>query len=137
MARDQPLALDPIPARAWVGWLGVLSLGWWLGGLSLGAAVMALGDAGSVSAASFLQQWPHWTRHGALAVVAGFVAVWFPAGFGVREGVLVELLQPTLGPSAVAVAVVWRLTTIVSEAVLGAALYFLPERFRRPPKPEA
>jgi len=53
----------------------------------------------------------------AAAYVLGYLAIFAPAGLGVREGFLVALLQPAVGTGAVALAVVSRLWTTVVEIV--------------------
>lgn len=55
----------------------------------------------------------------ALAWTAGFLALPVPAGIGVREAVLILLLGPVAGTSALIVASVYqRLVTIVGEALM-------------------
>ena len=93
------------------------------------STLQGIGALETSSFAASLGDLPQWTSSVALAVVAGFLAVWFPAGVGVREGVLVSTLSPTVGAaSAVSVAVVWRFVSLVSEAALGTFFYFLPDR---------
>lgn len=62
----------------------------------------------------------------ALSWIVGFLAPGLPAGLGVREGILVALLEPTLGTTgAVTLAALHRLSTTVGDALaaaLGAAL---------------
>jgi uncharacterized membrane protein YbhN (UPF0104 family) len=57
----------------------------------------------------------------AAAYLLGYVALFAPAGIGVREGVLVALLRPEVGGSAVGIAVLARLWITVIE-VLPAGL---------------
>ena len=60
----------------------------------------------------------------AAAYVLGYVAVFAPAGIGVREGFLVALMAPQLGAGpAGAVAVIARLWTTVIEVVPAAAFW--------------
>lgn len=62
----------------------------------------------------------------ALSWIVGFLAPGLPAGLGVREGVLVALLTPTLGTTAaVTIAALHRLSTTAGDALaaaLGATL---------------
>lgn len=69
--------------------------------------------------ATFLQVGPAF----AAAYVAGYIAVFAPAGVGVREASLVAFLAPVLAPEpALALAVVARLWTTAVELVPAAAL---------------
>jgi glycosyltransferase 2 family protein len=57
----------------------------------------------------------------AAAYLAGYLAIFAPAGIGVREGVLIALLQPHLGAGAVGLAVMARIwMTAVELAPAGA-----------------
>jgi hypothetical protein len=56
--------------------------------------------------------------------VLGFVAVFAPAGLGVREGALMEILGPQIGPTAVVAAVLLRIVCLVSEVLAALALYY-------------
>ena len=59
----------------------------------------------------------------AAAYVAGYVAIFAPAGAGIREGVLVVLLQPVMaGEDAFALAVIARLWTTAVELIPAALL---------------
>ncbi len=59
----------------------------------------------------------------AAAYVAGYIAVFAPAGAGIREGVLVVLLQPIMArEAAVVLAVIARLWTTAVELVPAAVL---------------
>lgn len=58
----------------------------------------------------------------AAAYVLGFVAVFAPAGIGIREGFLVAFLQPVAGPGALALAVVSRVWTTAVEVVPAGVL---------------
>ena len=60
-------------------------------------------------------------------MVAGFLALFAPGGVGVREGVLIEVLQvqPAIDARhAVAAAFLLRLVGLVSEVVVAAVLYY-------------
>ncbi|MEX0979699.1 MAG: lysylphosphatidylglycerol synthase transmembrane domain-containing protein [Gemmatimonadota bacterium] len=62
------------------------------------------------------------------AYLLGYVAVFAPAGIGVREATLVALLQPVHGVAIVGIAVIARLWTVVVELLV--ALGFLGEAMR-------
>ncbi|HET7737403.1 MAG TPA: lysylphosphatidylglycerol synthase domain-containing protein [Tepidiformaceae bacterium] len=73
-----------------------------------------------------------------LASAVGFVVPFAPSGAGVREGVIVATLGPTIGgPEALSVAIVARATAITFDALLattfgaGYVLLALMRRFRR------
>lgn len=107
------------------GWL-TIAIGWFLAGASLWATVRAVGidDYFSVS------QVPLYTATISLAVVLGFISM-LPAGIGVRDLALMQLLAPHLdqstdhnGPAMALIAVVvLRLAWLAAEALLAAALY--------------
>jgi uncharacterized membrane protein YbhN (UPF0104 family) len=59
----------------------------------------------------------------AAAYVAGYIAVFAPAGAGIREGVLVVLLQPIMArEAAVVLAIIARLWTTAIELIPAALL---------------
>lgn len=105
----------PIGALEGVRWLALYTLNWggyalafWLlmRGLSLPGSPLVLGPAF------------------AAAYVLGYLALFAPAGLGVREGALVVLLSPTVGPGAAALAaVVARVWTTVVEVVPAGAFW--------------
>lgn len=69
---------------------------------------------------------PFWAWCGwlALAWVLGYVTPGAPAGIGLREGALVLGFAPVLGePAALALALAYRLLTLVADAVLALAGY--------------
>jgi uncharacterized membrane protein YbhN (UPF0104 family) len=97
-----------------------LAGGWLLSGLSLGCSVRAVSDA-PVS----LSHVAVWTVAVATANILGFVAVFAPGGVGVREGLLMRLLTPHIGPlPAVLVALIARGVAFASELLPAAALYY-------------
>jgi hypothetical protein len=60
------------------------------------------------------------------AVVAGMAAFFAPAGVGVREGILVLLCSPVIGPGpSLAAALTLRLLATVRDAICGVALPIL------------
>jgi uncharacterized membrane protein YbhN (UPF0104 family) len=107
------------------GWL-TIAIGWFLGGVSLWASVRAVGVEDYFS----ISQMPLYTATIALAVVFGFISM-LPAGIGVRDLALMQLLAPHLdqftdhnGQAMALIAViVLRLVWLGAEALLSAALY--------------
>jgi uncharacterized membrane protein YbhN (UPF0104 family) len=101
------------------GWLW-LGCGWALQGLSLWATLRALG-ATEIGPFADL---PLCTAAVAISVVAGFLS-FFPAGLVAREAVLLLVLEAAgIDPSlALAVAVLQRLVSLVSELGISAILY--------------
>lgn len=105
-----------------------LSAGWMLSGLSLGATLHAVGGADGAALVD-PGNWSLWTAAVALAIATGFAAVWFPGGLGVREGILVEVLTPSVGPGPALVATLtWRLVTVLAEAAAAGVFYLLGDR---------
>jgi uncharacterized membrane protein YbhN (UPF0104 family) len=93
---------------------------WWIQGLVLGLTIRAVSTAPLAWA-----DWPFWTGTTALAMVGGFVAVFAPGGLGVREGLLMELLQHELGPhDAVLVALLLRGVSLAGEILAAGLLYY-------------
>lgn len=129
VARTEPnLTAEPIHLSSKLllrGW-GAIAVGWCFGGASLWATLRAIG----IDRADLLAMLPLCTAVTALAVVLGFVSM-LPAGFGVREVVLLQLLAPrldTLSPasgdtSALVAVIVLRLIWLVAEVFISAILY--------------
>ncbi len=93
------------------GWLW-LSLSWWLIGGSFAAIVHALVPEAS-STALYLA-----AAAMALAVVAGFVSL-LPGGAGVREWILITIMEPHIGAvTALTAAILARLLFILAEALM-------------------
>ena len=131
----EPLHVStPVIVRGWT----TIAAGWFLAGASLWAALRAIG----VEQAALFADWPLWTAVTALAVVLGFVSM-LPAGVGVRDIALMQLLAPRLdeiasgsGETLAFVAVVvLRLVWLASELALAAVL--LPLRGSKSLKVEA
>jgi glycosyltransferase 2 family protein len=125
--RVESFRLPHLRALTLMEGLATTGVGWCLFGVSLWAMVHALlPDAPPLT----------WVVGGryiaiqALAWVAGFVAVFVPGGFGVREWVLKELLGPELaGQGAAKVIVIVllvRLTGMAAELVVAAVIWWLP-----------
>ncbi|MBL7141399.1 MAG: flippase-like domain-containing protein [Planctomycetes bacterium] len=112
------------PTAALVGHFGV-------GGLALWFLARTFSDIGP-------EALPLMVAANALALVAGFLSVFAPAGFGVYEGVLLILLGPFIGEGHTAILVVAkRLVQTLSElALAGAGLALARLARRRPQEPE-
>lgn len=112
------------------GWF-TIAVGWVLAGASLWATVQAIGVDGT----NLFADLPIYTATVALSVAAGFVSM-LPAGLGVREIVLLQLLAPQLDQlmpaqgerMALIAVIVLRLTWLAAEIVLAAILYPLRNR---------
>jgi glycosyltransferase 2 family protein len=120
------------PALLLRGWISI-AIGWALMGASLWATVRAIG----AEDVSFWSHLPIYTATAALAVVLGFVSM-LPAGVGVRDLVLMQLLAPLLSEMApnqgqalaLIAAVMLRLVWLVAESLLAAVLYPLGTKIR-------
>ena len=89
-----------------IRWMGLYALGWILQGGAFLVLVWSMGlELGILHG---IPAYP-------AAYVLGYVAIFAPAGLGVREATLVVFLQPFLGTGAAAVAVVARLWTTALE----------------------
>lgn len=117
-------------------WLAfvLLVIGWWIHGLSMGCTVQALSpDPISWS------DWPRWTAATSLSIVLGFAALFSPGGLGVREWILMEILEPELGPLALVATVLSRFIWLVGECGAAGILYYWPSRRKEnsaaPPPP--
>jgi uncharacterized membrane protein YbhN (UPF0104 family) len=106
------------------GWL-VMAGGWVLIGLSLWAILVA---GGFTDPRNILDEMAICTAATALAFVAGFLSL-LPGGVGIREAVLMELLEPRFGSAgALVAAIVARLVWLVSEALISGILYLVGRR---------
>lgn len=112
IAREPPDRLPRVRPFFAVRWLGFYLLNWiaysfafvlFVRALGLGAGPLALGSAF------------------AGAYLMGYVAVFAPAGLGVREGFLIAFLQPALGAAAVGVAILARVWMTLAELVPAGA----------------
>jgi glycosyltransferase 2 family protein len=114
------------------GWV-MTAIGWMFAGASLWAILRSIG----IDTASLFGDLPLYTATIALAVVLGFVSM-IPAGFGVRDIALLELLVPHIeqilpgqGKLLAFVAViVLRLVWLAAEVVISAVLFPLGRRPR-------
>ncbi|HTQ38874.1 MAG TPA: lysylphosphatidylglycerol synthase transmembrane domain-containing protein [Pirellulales bacterium] len=107
------------------GW-STIAIGWIFAGASLWAVLRAIG----VENMNLLTDLPLDTATVSLAVVLGFVSM-LPAGVGVRDVVLLQLLAPRLEQLmpqqgqllALVAVIVLRLVWLAAEAALAAAIY--------------
>lgn len=102
-------------------WLGLHLLVWGMYGIAFLLLLRSIGVEGHplFFASTF-----------AAAYLAGYLALFAPAGFGVREGVLVALLRPEIGGAAVGVALLARVWITVVE-ILPAGVLALHRSSRR------
>jgi uncharacterized membrane protein YbhN (UPF0104 family) len=115
-----------------LGW-ACMAVGWALMGLSYSATLRAMGVPGDL-----WYDLPRFSASVALATVAGFVVILLPAGLGVREAALADLMVPYLEgvvsePAAVACisVAVFRLVSVVSEVLISGILYVVGVGRRR------
>ncbi len=116
---------------AW-GWL-TIAIGWLLLALSLWATLRALGVSTTAGAPPAMAQMPLYTAAVSLAMVAGFLSL-IPGGAGVRESILLVLLQTEFTQAqALVAAILLRLVWLVSELAISGILYLgtVKNNFRR------
>lgn len=101
-----------VPGPLWPGqafgvrWLGLYALSWLFQGGAFWLLVRGLGmELDPILGVAIFPA----------AYLLGYVAIFAPAGIGVREGALIFFLNPTLGAGGAVVAVVSRLWTTVVE----------------------
>jgi uncharacterized membrane protein YbhN (UPF0104 family) len=137
VGRLNPAVVDKLRAVDWRvlagGWIGC-SVGWWIQGLSLWAALRAI----AATEAGPLVAWPLHTAAAGMSVVVGFLTM-IPAGLVGRELVLTELMAPAYGDAAAALAaLLLRVVVLVSEGLISTILYFAGGRGApQPPDPVA
>ena len=116
LLRRQPLEHE-LAGRALVATLAWFTLAWSVSGLTI--LVLALDISGATLGGSLLLTC---VCGFALASAFGMVSVFFPAGFGVRDGVLALILATSMPfAAAVAVAVVSRFLTIAVDVLVAGA----------------
>jgi hypothetical protein len=109
----QPLA-SRLRLRDYGGPLAMVCIQWLLIGTAFWLTARSVGDVPLARA-------PFVISASALAVTIGFVAVFAPAGLGVREGLLLLLFAPVLGDATTALVIVsMRFFQVVVEASLAA-----------------
>lgn len=122
--------LHQLHARVLVAGWCCMVVAWVLQGCSLWATFMCLGFDG----VSLSENLPLLTAAAAISIVAGFVA-FLPGGLGVREAVLLEILEGVnlVQGAALLATVGSRLVMVAAELVLAAAFYPFA---RKPPAAE-
>ena len=114
LTRTDPRGDGLARGNAGLRWLTLYVLNWGIYATAFWLLYLSFGEW-----RTFLQVGPAF----AAAYVAGYIAVFAPAGAGIREGVLVVLLQPIMArEAAVVLAVIARLWTTVVELVPAALL---------------
>jgi glycosyltransferase 2 family protein len=111
-----------IPSRLIAAGCGAFVVSWAVQGLSLGLVLHAVTGTALAPAA-----WPVWTGATALSTSLGFAVLFAPAGLGVREAILLGVLngQPGVDPhTAVAATVLSRIVSFVAEILVSAAMYW-------------
>jgi hypothetical protein len=106
VARETPPAGFRPDQAFGVRWMGLYAAGWILQGVAFWVLALAMGLP--LTALAGVPAY-------AAAYLLGYLAIFAPAGLGVREGVLVVFLGPTLGAGGAALAVVARLWATVLE----------------------
>ncbi len=100
--------------NAGLRWLALYVMNWGIYATAFWLLYLSFGESGS-----FLQVGPTF----AAAYLVGYIAVFAPAGAGIREVALVVLLQPVMaGDAAFVLAVIARLWTTAVELVPAAIL---------------
>jgi len=95
---------------------------WALHGLGLGMTLAAINGAGLE-----WQEWPRWTAAVSAAYALGFLAIFAPAGLGVREGLITTILAGSalIGPvNAFVAALLIRIVSFASEILAAFVLYY-------------
>lgn len=115
-------APEHLRVDAWFGirWLALYVVNWAMYSIAFWVLVRSFHLGGSVFevASAF-----------SAAYLLGYVAIFAPAGLGVREASLIALLQPVHGSAVIGIAVIARLWTVAIEILV--ALGFLGESMRR------
>jgi hypothetical protein len=106
---------ETLEGDPWFGarWVALYALNWAIYGLAFWALAAGFGLPGGVleSASGF-----------AAAYLLGYLAIFAPAGIGIREGFLVVFLDPIMGARSLGIAVIARLWTTLMEIALALAL---------------
>lgn len=96
-------------------------LQWILVGLALWLVAAGIALPGRERVELLIGQAPLFVASSSLAATIGFLAVFAPAGIGVREGILLVVLGPVIGPEVTALAVLaTRLLQTVIDLLTGA-----------------
>jgi uncharacterized membrane protein YbhN (UPF0104 family) len=114
ITRTDPPADGLGSGNAGLRWLTLYGLNWGIYATAFWLLYLSFGEW-----RTFLQVGPAF----AAAYVAGYIAIFAPAGAGIREGVLVVLLQPIMArEAALVLAVVARIWTTAVELIPAALL---------------
>jgi glycosyltransferase 2 family protein len=115
--------LPPVQFRTLASGLLMTSIGWWMQGLGMWAMFTAVMPTAPPLTLSGLAQL---TAAVAFSNVAGFVIIVLPAGFGIRESLLYNLLK-SVGDSVhvTASVILLRLDWIIAEMIVGLVLYLI------------
>ena len=127
VGKSDPAAAAALSRLGWstllAGWI-CMALVWVLMGVSLWSVFRAMG----VNNISFIEYGPEFVAVVSLSMVAGFLS-FIPAGLGVRDLILVELLVKIFTPVGLSNAVatvgsgLLRLIWLVSELIISGILY--------------
>ena len=103
-----------------IGWYFAVLGSWFIHGLGMGCAIS------SVTSQPFdLTQWPQWTAAVAGSTAVAFLVVIAPAGLGVREDLIAEILHSRVGGGAVVVAGLYRGVSFAGEILAAALLFYV------------
>lgn len=109
--KDSPTSLNGFSWKVTFAGIACSAIAWTLLGLSLWAAIRALG----VDSSAPLAQLALWVKSVTLPYVAGFLSL-IPGGLFVRDALLVELLTPQIpAETALIAATLWRIISLASE----------------------
>lgn len=115
--------LPPVEFRTLAAGLLLTGIGWWMQGLGMWAMFQAISPTPPQLTLSRLAEI---TAAVAFSNVAGFVIIVLPAGFGIREGLLYNLLKSVDDRVFVtATVILLRLAWIVAEVIVGFVLYLI------------
>lgn len=123
-----------LPYRTVGLWMLVIAGGWFLNGCSLGLVLLSVGITPDLTNSPLL-----WTCAVAGATSLGFLVLFAPGGLGVREAILIGVLQlsPQIDASfAVVAAVLLRVISFLSEILFTLLLYSVSGKRVRKPESE-
>jgi hypothetical protein len=109
--KRQPLP-DSLQGAPYLRALGMTLLRTLFLGVALWCAARAFGDID-------IRDFPLALGSAGAASVAGFLAVFAPAGLGVHEGIYMLTLTPVLGPSVAVLVVMFRFLNVITDAITG------------------
>lgn len=100
-------------------WFFVVASSWFIHGLGMGCTIA------SVSPEPFdLADWPRWTAAAAGSTAVAFFVLFAPAGLGVREELIAEMLHSQEVKGAMAAAGIYRAVSFAGEILAAAVLYY-------------